>query len=444
MKSHVAWSLLVAASSVIQAQDISDLLPALKTLPAPASVQEGVRFSYYGSIGDIPNDDYSKWAGDNGEWDYNTAPSGHGYTQIDVVAVSQGVAALSLQAWQYLDWSGPLLPLRGGQSSLVCYAGGGDWWVHPQALAQAQATQTDELTILKVNHILDGVGHAALRIQRVLPGSRTAMVYDLQTGMLLFKGTAVQTANTTFASQIYYKGSRQLPFAGGGQPTPAWLRAGVAWDYAGTYTVEVWGNAPFNLPLSAHVQIQRAGDRWFAYDQTTTLQSINGLPPTVEKTSLVGGDNLYIAPQTLRALRTGTVLDTDPITGARLAVTQTGATVTLESSAGGRSTTEFDFDIATGIMNGFRSRDTTDPLSTTSSRLTIVQMPNTTSTAAPELQIARQGNQIRLRSKDEGAYTISATFDGRRWEKVGTLDAGQEWADTVNPQRPSVWYRLEF
>ena len=74
MKTLILTCTLASAAF---AQDLSDVFPALKTLPAPPSIQEGMRYNYYGSAGDIPNDDYAKWTGNDGTWDYATAPSGH-------------------------------------------------------------------------------------------------------------------------------------------------------------------------------------------------------------------------------------------------------------------------------------------------------------------------------------------------------------------------------
>src|SRR5579885_677096 len=172
-------------------QDISDVFPELKTLPAPLSIREGMRLNYYGCVGDIPRDGYSKWTTNEGTWEYATAPSGHGYTQVDVLALAQGQAILSVQAWQYSDWTGPLVPIRGGHSGLICHAGGGDWWLHPQVLAQVQEFYTDDLAVLRMPYRLDGTVYRGLRVQRVLPESRQAVVYDLDTGYLLFKRVAV-------------------------------------------------------------------------------------------------------------------------------------------------------------------------------------------------------------------------------------------------------------
>jgi hypothetical protein len=438
-------AVIFSAIFTLQAQqDLSNVLPAIKTLPTPLSIQESLQLNYYGSAGEIPNADYDKWAGNDGEWDYNAAPSGHGYTQVDVAAISGSVAALRVQAWQYSNWTGPLIAVRGGQSGLICYAGGGDWWIHPQILAQLQETQTDDFAILKVNQLIAGASYQAIRIQRVLPESRQAAVYDLQTGLLLFKNEAVQTGHSTYASQMYYRGSRQLIPVGGGDRIPSWLKPGLTLDYQGTYTAQVLGNVPFSLPLNAQAQIQLAGDRWFYYDQTTTLASINGMPPTVEKASLVGGGNLYIAPSTLQHLQAGTLLDKDPITQAQLAVAETGNTVTLRLTVGTISSTEFSFDAASGLMTGFRSWDSTVTLYSIYSDLELVRMPDFTGGEPPRLAILRQGQRLALTGENLGtlSYTVEASEAGGPWRSVGQIHDGQPWQTEISSGKGWFLYRL--
>ena len=439
--------LLVAAALAfpeLLAQDLSAVFPALKTLPAPASVAPGLRVSYYNSIGDIPDAEFSKWGGDLGAWDYATAPSGHGYTQVDVVAIAQGVAALTVQAWQHADWTGPLVPVRGGQAGLVCHAGGGDWWVHPQVLAQIEETQSPEFTILKVTQVLDGKSYPAIRIQQVTEETRQATVYDLDTGFLLFKGTAVRRKNTTFASQMYFRGSRRLPVAAPPPPLPLWLNPGLKVNYRGQYTALVAGNPPFSLPLDALIEVRAVGDGWFLYDQTTTLTSLGGLPPTVEKATLVGGGNIYVAPQTLRTFQTGSILDTDPITGSQLAVAETGNTVTLRSTVGTVSVTEFRFDAASGLMTGFRSWDSTDPLLQMASELELTARPDFGAAVPPTLAIARRDRKIVLscRGGSGRLYPVEASVEGGRWETVGQLSDQQVWETEADPARRCVLFRL--
>jgi hypothetical protein len=444
MKTILFSSLLSFAVLRLLAQDLSAIYPALKTLPAPASIAEGLRLSYYSSIGDIPDADYNKWGGNQGEWDYATAPSGHGYTQLDVIALSQGIAALTVQAWQYSDWTGPLVPIRGGQSGLLTCAGGGDWWVHPQVLAQIQETQSPEFTILKVIQVLDGRSYPAIRIQHVTDTNRQATVYDLSTGLLLFKGTAVKTAHTIFASQMFYRGSRILPFAAHPQPVPIWINPGLRLDYQGQYYTQVAGSLPAGWPLDALIEIRAVGDGWFLYDQTTTISGIPGLPPSVETSTLVGGGNLYVAPSVLKALQAGAVLDTDPITGCQLSVTQTGNNVTLRSTVGTVSATEFQFDAASGLMNGFRSWDSMDPILQTASELKLIQWPDFAAAAAPTLLIERRGQNIVLSCRSGGGrvYPVEFSVDGGAWQTCGQLSNRLAWEMNLDLGRRCVLFRL--
>lgn len=439
MKTRLFISLLGWIVFETAAQDLSDVLPAIKTVPAPDGIRAGVRLSYYGSVADLPNDGISKWDETADSWNYATAPSAHGYTQIDVIGVSGGRAALSVQAWLYSNWTGPLIPVRGGQSGLVCYAGGGDWWVHPQVLGQLQETRTDAFAVVRVTQVLDGIAHPAIRIQRTLPESRQASVYDLQTGLLLFKNAAVLTGDTTFVSQIFYKGSRPLPFSGKGTPLPRWLKSGVQLSYRGTYTARVQGGSPFSLPLQAGIEIQQVDETWFLYRQTTTLSSLEGLPPTVETVTLVGGGTLYIDPDALGGVTPETILDTDPITGATLEVVAQGSSVVLVASAGNQSITEFTYDAAVGLMTRFRSWDSTDPVYSLTSELVLDAMPDLT--LPPRLTIRRQGKEVILGCPDAGDFQLEASEDGgRTWAALGTMPGERRFA--LNTAKSCLLYRL--
>lgn len=421
------------------AQDLSDVLPILKTVPAPGAIVEGVRLSYYGSAGDLPKEDANKWDPAADTWTYATAPSGHGYTQVDVLGLSQGFAGLSVQAWIYSNWTGPLVPVRGGQRGLVCHAGGGDWWIHPLALAQLPETRSDELTVVRVVQTLDGVAHPAVRIQRTLPESRQAAVYDLATGLLLFKNAAVATGNTTYVSQMFYKGSRRIPQAGDNPPLPLWLKPGLQFQYQGRYTARTWGGTPFTLPLDARIEILTVSDRWFLYRQTTTLASLGGLPPTVEQSDLVGGGTLYLAPSRLASLTPGTVLDTDPVTGATLKVAAHGGSVTLVAEAGEASVTELTYDPGVGWMTAFRSRDSTDPLYSLESELTLDTLPDVT--APPRLAIRRDGGQVVLVCAEAVGITLESSTDGgRTWHPQGPIPGF--WKGPIDPAQGCLLYRL--
>jgi hypothetical protein len=447
MKSTLA--VLAAGLGLVRlaAQDLSLVFPALTLLPAPPGIEEGIRLSYYSSVGDIRDVEYETWGGNLGTWEYTTAPSGHGYTQLDVVSLSQGVAAATVQAWQYSDWTGPLVPIRGGQSAFVGYPGGGDWWVHPQVLAEIQQPDDPELTVLRVTQILDGKSYPAIRIQRVTEKSRQATVYDLSTGLLLFRNTAVKTDKSTFASQLVYRGSRKMPSAAHPPPIPPWLQPGVEVRYRGEYIAQVMGNPPTALPLEALAQVKAVGDGWFLYEQTTTLESNQGLPPTVEKATLIGGGgNLYVDPRILKGFQAGTVLDTDPITASQLSVAATGAQVTLRSTAGSVSATEFRFDAASGLMVAFQSWDSPDPIYQLASHLELAQWPDLELLLRPDLSLVRHGDRITLSCQNGGGrqYPVEISIDGGPWLPVGTVRDQQQWETAIDPAHRCALFRLRL
>lgn len=435
----IAWLVLRWLPGAV-AHDWSDALPALKTLPAPAEIRTGIRLSYYGSAGDIPNENVSKWDPASDSWTYATAPSGHGFTQVDVVGISDGFAGLTVQGWHYSNWTGPLIPTRGGQRGLVCHAGGGDWWIHPEVLAGLQEFSTADFAVIRVTQTLDGISHPAIRIQRTLPDSRQASVYDLRTGLLLFQNSAVQTAaNTTFASQMFFKGSRLLPFAGHGAAIPYWLRTGLQLDYRGSYTAHVAGGFPFTLPLAANIQVEQVSAAWFLYRQTTTLSSLQGLPPTVETASLVGGGTLFLDPTALQNLPTNPLLDTDPITGARLEVVGRSPQIVLLASVGNVSFTEFTYDPNSGLMTRFHSWDSTDPLYSLDSELVLERLPDLT--LPPRLAIRRQGKELLLACPEGAGFELQCSEDGgRTWRALAMMTAEKTLA--WDPTKGCVLYRL--
>jgi hypothetical protein len=189
------------------------------------------------------------------------------------------------------------------------------------------------------------------------------------------------------------------------------------------------------------------GDGWFLYEQTTTLESIGGLPPTVEKTTLVGGGgNLYAAPQALKSFQTGAVLDTDPITGCKLSVVETGTNAVLRLLAGTTSATEFRFDTDTGLMIAFRSWDSPDPIYQVASVLGLAQWPDLNVTIKPKLSCVRLGNRIVLHCQNGGGrqFAIDAAKEGGAWEAVGAVRDQQEWVTDIEPTRRSVLFRLRL
>jgi hypothetical protein len=90
------------------ALDLSDVLPELRTLPAPESITEGLRLNYYVSVATIAEKDLLTWVDNAGTTNVAEVPtpSGHGITQVR-------------QAYHGIDLDKPLFLLH--QSKLVMH-----------------------------------------------------------------------------------------------------------------------------------------------------------------------------------------------------------------------------------------------------------------------------------------------------------------------------------
>ena len=311
-------------------QDLSDVLPELKTLPVPPSVGEGLRLNYLVEVATVPTAFFYEWVNDAGSTNhYNLpSPSGRGRTQVDVIGVTPAYVALRVQPWLYHNFTGPLVPLFGGEEALISHAGGGDWYAHPAALATVEETLQPGLRILRMPLSVAGRLYRALRIQREIRGAQAVVCYDLDTGYLIYKAASVTGKQGVTVSQASFTGSRRisLPWLTG--RLPSWTALRPTLRYEGSHTAVAPGPFPYTLPLSAEVAITAATANWFLYEQTTTLGSLPGMPDTVETKTLASGipstSPLCLPVPAPDTLRPGDQLDADDVTGAVLTVTHVG------------------------------------------------------------------------------------------------------------------------
>jgi hypothetical protein len=428
-RTAVAALTLASQTFLALSQDISDVLPELKAVPAPASISEGLRLSYYSSVASVPPSFLTIWPDENGV----TTPSasGHGYTQVDVVGLTPQLAGLSVAAWQYSLYTGPLIPVAGGTAALVCHAGGGDWWIHPQVLAKIENASEPGLTILRMPQRVGTRTYNVVRIQREEQNARHALSYDLETGYLIYKSGTVKSGNNTMVTQAYFSGARQLQLPWAAMFLPDWVVRGQRLRYLGTHTITVFGSGQFSSALSADVEITGRTAQWCVYDQTVTLSG-GGTPDTREKTTLLTGANhlsgLCLPVAGLAALRSGQVIDVDDITSARVEVTwvgrlgdgRPGVRLRLSGSVFWSETT---FDAVTGVAVGLRTYDGASARYTTQTEVNLVSEP-VMPPPAPRLEIAfdRISRAITVLCPTTGAKTITL----RR-----SLDGGRTW--TVVP-----------
>ncbi len=217
-------------------------MPGIETAPAPAWMQPGVRLTYYSAIANVASDlEYweqdeqggwvdpatgERWAKRKGAKEARGA--GHGYTQVNVVSADQQHVVLEVRAYGFPKYEGPLALLSA--ASVVTVPGfGDDWWVNPAALQQARTGSYKGLTVLPMNHVAEGRTYRALRIQfegkstvlltglggEMIPSdtalkSRNVRVYDLDSGVLLYAGTAGASPKGTTLTEATLVGTRRV------------------------------------------------------------------------------------------------------------------------------------------------------------------------------------------------------------------------------------------
>lgn len=379
-KCVFAWALALATAAptmVARGQGLGPDFPALRKADAPAWLKEGVRLNYYSAVASVPNSMYywspnenGEWVSDDGKrWDRFDQPgaAGHGYTQLDVIAVEPPHVVLGLRAWSYHIISGPLVP--GKRSSLIAAPGGGDWWIPPEVLGRVpEMLRTDPKTLeqfkivrMDMKMIPTKKVFHVIRFQYERDKARHTVAYDTKTGLLVFKASMVEgppqrfTKSNTLLSEMWFVDQRTMKLPWPAANLPDALKTGAAMRYEGTAKFETKSSSPFVLRLNADLTFTERGKRWVQYDQMTQVASPPGMPPTMpEQTKLVSGTlqlgGLWLAPDALRELKVGQVIDTDPITKEEIRVRDISAQSVTFTAASRAAGAEATYDRRSGYL----------------------------------------------------------------------------------------------
>jgi hypothetical protein len=147
-------------------------------------------------------------------------------------------------------------------------------------------------------------------------------------------------------------GVRQRDVPGIGGALPDWVRRGLTMRYTGTATVHNPFDPSFRMvdPVEATVTLDDVGPGWATFSSRTSVD-YNGYLDTAQGTGATGAVGQYwYAPDALRQLRAGAVLDEDPVTGARVTVDAVdGSGVTLRTEMPGVSVVA-TYDPSSGAM----------------------------------------------------------------------------------------------
>ena len=357
------------------------LLPELRDMPAPTWVAQGSRLTYYASAASVANSYHRYVEDEEGNWvdpttgdhyrreDIETA-AGHGYTQVDVVALNDSIAALSIRAFGLSDLAldSSVTTLTWGGAVGIPGAGS-DYWLHPDVLAQIDEVVTDDLKIVRMPYSIGDTQFSSIWLQSISDLGNYTWVYDLDSGVLLHTAGATQGPpitgpvaqgegrdGSTFLTQSTLVNMRQPALPWATAAAPAWVDSVNHVEYDSTVTVDVTGS-PIYLAAGLTVDRRTSGTDWARYLFSRTLYSdvapsVTEYMERVDGAAQVGG--LWISPDALDQLSAGQELDFDPVTQASVSVsavdaTDSGFTVTIHESGAGE-VSDLVYDGQSGLL----------------------------------------------------------------------------------------------
>jgi len=329
--------------------------------------------SYYSATADVPSanekfilDEEGDWIGVNSGKKYRReelfGSAGHGVTQVDVLSVNQNIAALKINSWLYSSFTGPLMPIK--QSYEVGLPAGGDWYIHPRALANLADRRGGGVTIMRMPYSIDGITYDAIRIQQDSEASTFAHIYDLQDGKLLATFNSVTSADglSTVFAYATILGVRQMDLPWIGMDLPDWVQKGTAIRYSGTKTYEAI-LAAYSMPTSVvlDMEITDATNKYYTYTQTGSM-AVPEFPSQYGLEHLAGGigepGGLALPPASLSVIQSGQVIDTDPVTGIVVSVRDASLDynqreIVVLESANQVYNAQMTYDVGSGVMVAF-------------------------------------------------------------------------------------------
>lgn len=293
--------------------------PLLNTAPAPAWVTEGLRVTYdvIASTSDVEH-------GESVDW--RSGSSGAGISQIDVVALEDGLAAT--MTFPYVpDTMGAMRQKIGFGSTVP--AGCGDFWCSPEVLAGIADQAADDLTVQRVPFQANGATYQAIRFDYRSESLQMALVYDLNSGLMLYhtvdyssytsESGKIQSSWGNHAIYQFRNMRRQnIPWIHGS--APAWALPGTALNYQGQTDILLPGTPTSSYPFSIRLSFLVAHER-FSEVREDTYNQDPVPPPVIMQVSGVAQLMGNWVPAEAREAGTG-LIDSDPDTGMLVTIVQ--------------------------------------------------------------------------------------------------------------------------
>ncbi len=297
--------------------------PELNRAAAPQWVTEGLRATYYVLAS---TSDFEGRINENK--DVGSGSTGNGLIQVDVVALENGMAATSTDAYAP--------DLYGGMRKVNSYgsvvpAGIGDFWCNPQVLQKIPERASDDLTVQKIPFSIDGKDFQAIRFDFSSGTFEVAVVYDLDSGVLLYhtvdyssegewnKGVVKNSGNHA-SLQLHNLRRLEIPWKDGS--LPKWLSQGQTWSYQGQSILQFQGASPMTSALASKVTVQAVHNRFAEMREDPYSQNS---ATTIYFNTVCGASRLMgdFVPLDALSVSPG-VVDTDPDTGMQISVVRSG------------------------------------------------------------------------------------------------------------------------
>ena len=382
------WRLAGAADASENAPESVLLLewPVLKNAAAPFWLKEGVRLTYESASTPVAGAD-ELWEESS---ERRSAPRelpdsvGRDYTEVSVVGIDRAGVAVEIRDLGSATLNAPLRPV--GLGAVVGAPGMLDeWWINPDALAAIPDGRKGAVEVRRMPYAARGITYNAVRFGFDAQGEQHALVYDLKSGILVYRGVVGER-------RLPLRGASDDRTASAGQPErapvkalvrsmlveyremsfpwtydlpPSWTEEFHSATFAGSITAALPGTTSLPFQTSSVMTVTARGRRWFLYRTQDTTAALSEIPPGVamrdgERISgiaQVGG--LWIPPMGFTRLRQGQTIDTAPVTGAKITVAAVDdAFVTFREQAGGYSA-DYWYDRTSGALSHVRFVDRT-------------------------------------------------------------------------------------
>jgi hypothetical protein len=375
----IALSLACGVADAFESPD-SFLLrawPELKGAQAPFWLKEGVRLTY--ETVSIPVQDADAAWEDAGETPISrdagdTDTGARTFTEVSVVAVDRTGVAASVRRLDSAKLAGPVRP-----SAFTAAVGApgivGEWWIAPEALASIPDGAANGIVVQRTPCTTRGITYNAIRFLFETPEAKHALLYDLKSGILVYRGTVSETARQTprspdlpplpshtLARTILVE-YREISLPWTYDLPPQWIADFHSTAFEGSFTTILPGAQALPSPIKSTMTVTDRGRRWFRYRLDDATAALQEFPAGFHEGSRVSGiaqvGGLWIPPAGLSRLRKGQIIDTAPLTGARVAVaTAEEESVTLREQATGYEI-DFVYDCSTGALTRMRFVDRT-------------------------------------------------------------------------------------